>query len=64
MAGFLDACGAPWRASNSAFMAGGGRYVQRETLKAFGLSSRQVFTPGFGADRRAGLNSPYLGTWK
>lgn len=36
------------------FAAGGGRYVQRETLKAFGLSSRQVFNPGSGADRREG----------
>jgi hypothetical protein len=44
-------------------MAGGGRYVQRETLKAFGQSSRLVFNPGFGADRHVmGLNSPF--SWK
>jgi hypothetical protein len=41
-------------------MAGGGRYVQRETLKAFGLSSRQVFNPGYGAARHDGLNSQNL----
>lgn len=32
-------------APNSANMAGGERAVQRETLKAFGLSSWQVITP-------------------
>jgi hypothetical protein len=49
--------------SNSAMnMAGGGRHVQRETLKAFGLSSRQVVNPRLGADRRTGLDKPL--TWK
>lgn len=55
--GAAEALRMPWRATyahsnalasvcNLAFMAGGERYVQRETLKSFGLSRGRCSTPG------------------
>lgn len=49
-----DAHVTPWRAFNSAFMAGGERYVQSVSLKTFSLSRGRFSTPGFGAARRDG----------
>lgn len=41
-----------------AILAGGERSVQRETLKAFGLSHSRLLTPGCRADPGAGLSKP------
>lgn len=42
-------------------MAGGERYVQRETLKSFGLSRGRCSTPGYPSDTDDG-NHPEIGS--